>query len=239
MACLDARPCEHSGIMATPPLTAIDIFSTRRIVEDTKSVMEKHSLAEKYSAILPTEDDLADATKRLDDAYNEYVRHVSPAVMTISLPTSAFILALCERLDVSRAVDFGSGFTSYVLRSAVPEVFSVDDSLEWLTWTRGFLDRHHQPTAGVWTWDEFKAYTHEPFDLVVYDFSNGQTRLDNCHYALTQLRKGGVCVFDDCQQEPVQKAIANAAREAECDVFGLREWTLDTFHRYAALAVIP
>ncbi len=236
---MDARPVERSGFMATPALTAIDIFSTRRVVEDTRSVTEKHSLTDKYAALLPTEEQLADATARLDDAYQEYVRHVSPAVMAISLPTSAFILALCERLGVGRAVDFGSGFTSYVLRSAVPKVFSVDDSPEWLSWTRGFLDRHHQQTTGLCTWEFFKTTAHESFDLVVYDFSNGQTRLDNAQYALTQVRSGGVCVFDDCQQAPVQQAIANAAREAQCDVFGLREWTLDTFHRYAALAVIP
>jgi hypothetical protein len=194
------------------------------------------SLADLYPHLAPTEEDLEKARVRLEDAYRDYVAHVSSAQMAISLETASFILWVCEAQGAATAVDFGSGFTSYVLRFAGCDTTSVDDSPEWLHWTRLFLERHDQHNGSLIRFDDYKP---RPVDVVVYDFSGGQLRDDHFVTAIAQIGPGGVAVLDDAQFDVHQKAMRRAVTRYRYDLFGLEGYTKDYFARYAALVVRP
>lgn len=215
MAAMDARPGERAGELAAAAMTVLPSTHPR---------------------LWPTDEDLRGARSRLERAYNDYVCHVSPAQMAISLETAAYVLWLAQRLDAKTAIDFGSGFTSYVLRVAGCNTCSVDDSPEWLAWTERFLARYDCRHGAISLWGEFvpgKA------DVVVYDFSSGQMRDDHFTTAVAEIAPGGVAVLDDAQHSGHQQSMHKACAHFGYDLFGLQDITKDYYGRYAALVVRP
>jgi hypothetical protein len=195
-------------------------------------------LAAAYPHLVPTDIELKACTEELLDPYIDYVTHVSPYVMAISLNTSAYILWAARKIRAESAIDFGSGFTSYVLRLACDDVWSVDDSPEWLEWSARFLERYGMLHVGhLERWHLFAYRNQDPRDIVVYDFSGGDMRNDNFGYAISMV--GSIGVLDDAQHPEHQKTMHQAAREQGYDLFGLRDWTCDGVDRYAALVVKP
>lgn len=200
-------------------------------------------LHKSYPWLVPTDTDLKNATASLEDAYQDYIKHVSPSQMTIALETSAYILwaagRVQERLERPIVgIDYGSGFTSYVLRKACGRVWSVDDSSEWLEWTRRFLERHDVYNNRLCLWDDDDYRAQSP-DVVVYDFSSGEMRDNNFQFAIGQVAPGGIAILDDANHEGHQKSMHAAAKKFGYDLFGLQDWTRDYYKRFAAMVVVP
>lgn len=193
-------------------------------------------LRDAYPHLWPTPAELSRAGARIRHAYQDYVFHVSPAIMAISFETASYILWVAERTDARTATDFGSGFTSYVLRVAGCVTTSVDDSPEWLGWTERFLDRYQMTDGKVVSFDD---YTPGPVDLVVYDFAGGEKRNEQMELAVGQIAPGGVCVLDDAHSSVHQAKMHETAAQFRYDLFGLQDLTKDYFGRYAALMVRP
>ncbi len=183
---------------------------------------------------IPNDEELEKARARLVGAYRDYVAHVSPAQMTISLETSTYILWAAEKIGAIRAIDFGSGFTSYVLRLAGCETTSVDDSSEWLHWTQVFLERYGLTTGSLCLLDEFHPIRA---DLVVYDFASGQLRDDHFITAFAQIAPGGIAILDDANHPLHQKAMKRAAEKFNYSLYGIGGLTTDWQGRFAALVV--
>jgi hypothetical protein len=194
------------------------------------------TLADHYPYLAPSEGDLDKAYDWLDTAYRDYVAHISPARMAISQETAAYILWVCEQIGAATAIDFGSGFTSYVLRAAGCDTISVDDSPEWLHWTGTFLDRYDQTDGSLVPFDDFRP---RAVDVVVYDFGGGQLRNDHFVTAIAQIGPGGIGILDDAQFPIHYKAARRAVSRFRYDYFNLEEWTTDCFARHAGLVVRP
>ena len=194
------------------------------------------SLADHYPHLAPTEQDLEKAADRLDTAYRDYVAHISPARMAISQETAAYILWVCEAQGAATAIDFGSGFTSYVLRFAGCDTISVDDSPEWLHWTGTFCDRYDQTDGRLVLFDDFRP---RRADVVVYDFGGGQLRNDHFVTAIAQIGPAGIGILDDANFDIHRKAMHRACSRFHYDLFSLEDWTRDWYDRYAALVVRP
>jgi predicted O-methyltransferase YrrM len=191
-----------------------------------------------HPELTPTTDELAVVRKELQSAYDDYTRHVSPQQMAIALETATYTLWAARQIGARSAVDFGSGFTSYVLRQVCDDVVSVDDSPEWLEWTKGFLSRYGYTDARVEVWDDYKQ-TDRKVDLVVYDFSGGAMRDDNFQFAVGQIASGGIGIMDDANHEEHQKSMRAAAQHYRYELFGLQDYTRDWFRRFAALIIAP
>ncbi len=198
--------------------------------------MTDSTLAEFHPEYVPGEGDLAVVAEELHDAYQDYTKHVSPANMAMSLEACSYILWAARKLDVTSAADFGSGFTSYVLRLVCDDVWSVDDSPEWLEWTARFLNRHGRQTGNLTIWDDYKQLDLA-HDVIVYDFSSGEMRDANFNFAIGQLRPGGIGIMDDANHQGHQTSMYKAAHANRFDLFGLQDWTKDYVNRFAALVV--
>jgi predicted O-methyltransferase YrrM len=194
------------------------------------------SLADCRPDLVPPEHELKEATVRLQVAYDDYVARVSPANMAMSLESAAYILWLAETTGAHTGADFGSGFTSYVLRLAGLTTTSVDDSPEWLHWTREFLRRYKLNSGELCEWETYRDRICA-YDLVVYDFSSGPIRDANFQHAIGQLVPGGLAVLDDAQHEGHQISMIKAVRHYQYQLFDIQAWTRDQFRRYAALVV--
>ena len=187
----------------------------------------------------PFEPDLDHYRNLLADAYYDYTETVSPKEMAISLRTAAYILWLCVKVRATSVCDFGSGFTSYVLRlfaraSIWPQgsVTSIDDNPEWLQKTSDFLQRRDCDTDGLVLWADDLELPN--FDIVVYDFASGAVREQWMGYALAHTKIA--CVFDDAMHDGHWLEMERAAGMEGMKLCSLQLWTRDYIARYAALA---
>lgn len=177
-------------------------------------------------------DEIAEVSGELAEFYDFYTTYVSMAQMAISLETAAYIGVLAR--TAGSAVDFGSGFTSYVLRRYCDDVWSVDDSDEWLENTRVYLNGRDVTTDQLVLIDDYPSAQH---DLVVYDYAGGETRDALYGFAFSQIAPGGTIVLDDMQWDSHAENAESAATEAGMELFSCKSWTLDRFGRFAMAAV--
>lgn len=219
------------------------VFAVGLAVEGT---LDRRRLERAYPVLALDASGLAAARSHLSPAYDPYVREVSSAAMAASLRTAAVLLWLCRRLRARRALDLGSGFSSYVLRAWLAEsgapgqVLSVDDSAEWLERTGRFLASQSQPATGLLDWGRFRleASRLEPFDVVFHDLAGGPLREEAMPIAFACVRRpSGVILLDDAHHAGHRRAMRRLARMNGFDLFSLRRVTLDSSRRFAMLAV--
>ncbi len=193
------------------------------------------SIKEAHPMLVPAS--LAREIEELEQPYADYTAHVSPDSMAIAHATSAYILWLCRVLRPASVCDFGSGFTSYVLRYyGECEVVSVDDHPDWIGWTSKYLERMGYAPDGLMMFDEYMR-TDLQHDLIVYDFSNGNVREANFGMALDRLISEGVAVFDDAQHGGHQARMLEECAARRFDLCSAHEFTKDRYGRFAAVAV--
>jgi predicted O-methyltransferase YrrM len=211
-----------------------------------EGVLDRRRLGRAHPTLALDASGLAAAQSHLSSAYHPYVRDVSSASMAASLQTAGVLLWLCRQLRARRALDLGSGFSSYVLRAWVAEsgapgqVLSVDDSAEWLERTGRFLASHAQPATDLLDWERFRreASRLEPFDVVFHDLAGGQLREEAMPIAFACVqRPAGVLLLDDAHHAGHRRAMRRLARANGFDLFSLRRVTLDSSRRFAMLAV--
>jgi len=195
-------------------------------------VLAASAMMDVRSDVIPTDELLAEAKSQIWAAYEDYTNTVSEKGMAIGLRSAAFIYVLCDTLKPARMVDFGSGFTSYVLRLFPGTVVSVDDSPEWLDKTRDFLARHDMPTDGLVLIDDFKPAR---FDFIVYDYAGGDTRDRKYGWVTDMLEDGGVIYYDDAHHDSHRAHMHSACAARQMNLFGLVEATKDDYGRYGAV----
>lgn len=178
---------------------------------------------------------LAGYRRILRAPYIDYCQTVSQRTMAISIETAAYVWWTCRHRKATSAVDLGSGFTSYVLRRAVPHAVSVDDSPEWLAKTGEFLTRNGLSTDGLVSWDDWLT---DPgtFDVVVHDFARGELRESSMWNAAEAVNPGGVLIFDDAQHEGHQAEMHRVCEAYGWNLYDIRSHTEDMIHRFAAMA---
>jgi hypothetical protein len=180
--------------------------------------------------------------KMLRPYYNDYLLSVSGAAMAVSLPLAIFLYAISHSLRPTRILDLGSGFSSVVFRlygaeSPSPvEVWSVDDSGQWLERTRRFVIRHGLPSGQFHLWESFER---EPgrFDLVLHDLGDMDKRASTLRDVLRLARVGGFTVLDDVHYWRYNRHVRNTLGGLGLRKYSLRSFTLDEFGRYSLLVV--
>ncbi len=192
---------------------------------------ERPRLVEKAAVKTIPVEEIAEVRGEIAEWYDYYTTYVSAPAMAISLETASYV-GLIARTARS-AVDFGSGFTSYVLRRYCPDVWSVDDDPEWLEKTREFLHGRDFSTDQLVLMEDYPAGQH---DLVVYDYAGGEIRDASYRFAFAQVAPGGTIVVDDMQWEQHAEHARAAAEANGMELFSCQTWTQDEFGRWASAA---
>lgn len=202
---------------------------------------ETASLAEQHPRLVPDPARWLTHRENLLPAWADYTEHVSPPEVAIALETATYIACLWETIEPPGAVDFGSGFTSYVLAYCAHKhggghVVSVDDNERWLEWTARFLERYGYQNHRLTHTDQYEP---ELFDLVVYDYSAATYRDAAIGFAFEQVAPGGLIVFDDAHHERHRAIFVHEGTARGFDLYALGDWTLDQRGRYGAIGIAP
>jgi len=178
------------------------------------------------------------------EPYAEYVVTVSTPIWALSHLTAAFCHALCCKLAPARILDFGSGFSSYVLRSYARTadrpciVHSVDDNQEWLDKTRVFLHGKNMSLENLYLWQDYKGMTNDKFDLIVHDLGGSvNVRVGALSEILGYCAPSGMVVLDDLHKPDYEQLAMRACHASGFRLCYMENETTDQFGRFAGLAL--
>lgn len=170
--------------------------------------------------------------------YNERVGH---PVHAASIELVVLLQLMFRELEPAKAVDLGSGFSSFVLRTLAQrsdrdvEIWSVDDSEEWMQKTRDYLTEMDRSAENLMTWDAFLGEEPSGFDLVLHDMGSMEFREETLRKVLELAKPGGAIILDDVHKPAYRAAAQKVLEEMGLEWFSLRDWTRDPLTRYCWL----
>ncbi len=173
----------------------------------------------------------------IEKAYNEYVPAVSRADYAMSLEQARYLWQLCEERKPRRLVDFGTGFSSFILRSWAKangaEHWGVDTNEDWRSKTMLFLINHDLDYRHIVMWDKALEWKPGEFDLAYFDCSEIIARSWYLRRALDMVAPGGVMVVDDTNHQHYRDVVTEHASYARyrCKWLDMPE-LIDQFKRY-------
>lgn len=170
-----------------------------------------------------------------------YVREVSSARAAMSLRQAALIGWLARRTPSSVWTDFGSGFSSYVLRREAarrPGVrhCSVDDHLGWLEKTREYVASRNLSSADIISWEDWREGPNPPqLGLAYWDFGSTTTRVRVLSEVAATIAPGGLLIVDDMHKAYYRPHVLTLLA-ADFDLTSAVGLSLDGEGRFAYLA---
>jgi len=173
---------------------------------------------------------IASAKKKLANDYSKYVKNFSSPKMAISLEYASLLHALASDIAIEKALDLGSGFSTFVLLDTDVEVFSFDHDDCWAKTTDRFIGKE----GFVQTLDAFENF-EEQVDLISCDTGGLQRRIDMLPRCYELLAMGGCMLIDD-MHKPKLRPIYGILDDLGADLFDVKSYTLDRFGRFAVMA---
>ena len=182
---------------------------------------------------------VAAEASRLLNAYNDYISTVSKPDLAISFELACFLHHICLNLRPSSILDVGSGFSTFVFRTyrqqSNPEceIYSVDDSVDWLTKTREYLESHQLTTENLLPWEQFTELDGLDFDLILHDIGGSAGRAASLPTVLRSVHRNTILVLDDMHKPHYRRPIVELLVEHDPKIYDAQNFTLDEFGRYA------
>ncbi len=180
--------------------------------------------------------------KELAPLHEHYVREVSSEDMALSLQTAVLLELLCEVLQPRRALDLGSGFSSFILRRAgqrlgfPQEVLSLDTDPAWLERSRAYVREQGLSDTGFGLWDSAPESGHGVFDLVFFDMDRPPARNGFLPSVLQRhCRPGTALLLDDLHMPGFRVFALDTLMAVNLVHVDCRRYTMDRFGRYASL----
>jgi predicted O-methyltransferase YrrM len=172
-------------------------------------------------------------------AYHRYVTSVSHPAHAISLQLAYQLWELLATGQPRTAADFGSGFSSFVLRlyaercNREMQVWSVDDDAGWLAKTRQFLEEEGLSTQRLVPWDDFED---AELQFALHDLGSMETREATLSRVLSMIAPDGAIVLDDLQFGYYRAHVERTLKSHGFDYTSLEPTTADLIGRYSWLA---
>jgi len=230
-----------SRVESTEPHARIpfDVSKVRTTVTQISRSMRSGDFATAFPFVQ------ADALERiaaeLSGTYDEYVGRFSSPDMAISLNTAALLAALCEGLNVHRALDVGAGFASVVLRASSARrggsVWTVDDDQDMLDRVGQFVLSRALPEGRFTLWPEVLAAEPATFDFVFYDLGSMTSRAHRLPDVLNRLADNGVLVLDDMHKEEYAPAVERVLGGDRWQYLDPRPLSVDRYGRFCGVVV--
>lgn len=176
--------------------------------------------------------------------YKRYITEVSNEVMAASLELMIFCIVVCDMIKPKKILDLGSGFSSFVFRflpsllndELRPEIWSVDDSQEWLNKTKLFLTSNDIMNCDhMITWEELTKEDSYLFDFVLYDIGGFPFRIGVFEQAIKFVNENGIMIIDDMHSAEFGLFSQKVLKNKGISFFDLRYYTLDKINRYSLL----
>jgi len=167
----------------------------------------------------------------LEDKYKHYCNTVSKYGHPMSLQSLEWLSAFVQRNDFKRVADFGSGFSSFVLRSTEGnsrDVFSYDTDDAWLGKTKQYLADQGFLGGELIHYGRDKIVAD--LDFIIWDLGNKDFRSKE-FLAVADKFGDAICLIDDCH-DPRYLKMCHDLRDNEG--YYIKELTKmkDEFGRY-------
>lgn len=206
--------------------------------ENARAKVDAVALGQRFARLGAYAKEAPAIAKRFENDYLDYLTRVGHPNHAASLELIATLWLLAEDSGAKRIIDLGSGFTSFILRTYAAEhpgveVWSVDDSAEWLERTRSWLGEKGVSTAHLYTWDQLLAQGRHDFDLVLHDMGMMDTRARCLMEAVDLAHEGGLVILDDVHMADYRDHVAKSL--AGRTLWSLKRFTRDPITRYAWL----
>jgi predicted O-methyltransferase YrrM len=150
---------------------------------------------------------------------------------------------MCNILKPMRILDLGSGFSSFTFNfykkntTSKPEIWSVDDSAEWLEKTNDFLTGNKISINNLMTWDSFSKKDWEPFDFILHDLGRMDVRMKVFEKVISYAKPGGIIVLDDVHKKDYMSFVKQKLKQMNLNYYNLESFTMDKFKRFAILVI--
>jgi predicted O-methyltransferase YrrM len=152
---------------------------------------------------------------KLRKAYDEY-RKLGGA--EISFEASLYLRSLCAEITPKKVYDLGSGWSSFLLRTLLPEahIVSVDMKEEWLQKSIDFCTSQGVSSTGFTVWskiqEEFASH-RSTGDLVLHDMGGKCAREETMGEAFDLVAPHGTIVLDDMHKDRFREEAGDTARK--------------------------
>jgi hypothetical protein len=176
--------------------------------------------------------DAPDMKKQIESWHHEYITSITPMDWAVSLEASLYMFDFVRINNPGTLADFGSGFSSVVLRLfSDKQVYSIDDDSSWLERTRSFLEQRNLPTRQLVLLNDFNIAN---LDFAFYDLGTDATRLENFSRCYESTRAGGYILIDDLHKPGWKEFFKANIKDSQ---FIELKGTLDRFGRYIGLVI--
>ncbi len=142
-------------------------------------------------------------TKEIKETFIYYTRSVSTENMAASLRSCVLLGCMMEVMKPKRAMDLGSGISSYALRyfkskfKYTTEIYSVDSDWDWLKKSRDFSHVREVDSNHFYHWTEVNL-KKIPFEIIFMDIDRTKARLNYYEPVCKQFtKKGTLMLIDD------------------------------------------
>ncbi len=179
---------------------------------------------------------IKDFDKYITPYYNDYLANVSD--MAPSLKTLKALILLCR--PGASVIDLGSGFSSFVLAYYAEhldlDIWSIDDSPEWLKHSEDFCVKHgyDQPLFLLWsTYEQLRTVSN---DVIFFDIGRTPKRPQYYNHVLNNnINPHTVILFDDMHKPILKNALDRELSNKNYHEQDIKNLTLDQYGRYCRL----
>jgi len=164
---------------------------------------EEKQLQHSFPELINQERQLDKIAQEYRTLHAAYTTSVSDTLNAVSLRQVALLAFLIRARPVSRVLDTGSGFSSFVLgreakRKENVTHLAVEDNEFWRGRTKEFFRENGLPPENVISWKAFQAdASFCDFDLVFHDLGNMTTRILSLSQIESRLSPSGWLILDD------------------------------------------
>jgi predicted O-methyltransferase YrrM len=209
-----------------------------------RSMIDRKRIQKKYPDLQKTyEEKKNDYKHQILPFYERYVNEISNEIMAASLELIIFCIVMCDMIKPKKILDLGSGFSSFAFRFMPsllkqefrPEVWSVDDSQEWLNKTKRFLTFNGIDGNHLITWKELTEEDSHLFDFVLYDIGGFPFRIGVFEQAIKFVNENGIMIIDDMHSAEFGLFVQKVLKNNGVSFFDLSDYTKDKLNRYSLL----
>ena len=181
-----------------------------------------------------------DLFKQIEHKHKIYVKTISSPEMAMSLELANFILSYCLIKKPKKVADLGSGFSSFLFRFYKKEVdnelevYSIDDSADWLIKTKDYLTDNNLNSDNLYTLTEFiNLKLDNEFDVVLLDLNFVEIRRNYIGFSFDLLKDYGFLIIDDVHKVEFLREVKAFFSSGSRKLINLKNQTYDNFLRFA------
>ena len=176
--------------------------------------------------------DLTTIKDEIENDYKFYCKNISKYGHPMSLESIYWIIDFLNKNKFNKIADFGSGFSSYIIRKFCDcEIYSYDTDGQWLKKTVDYLNIKNLSTDNMILYEIGKV--EKDFDFIIWDLGNKNFRRSEFLKNIENF-ENTICLIDDCHDNRYITMCRNLRDKKGYQLEEIKE-VKDEFGRYVSI----